>query len=201
MSWYFDPIRVTQAASYLLACSGQNRMPYLKLLRLLYMADQESLRETERPITGDDALATDYGPVLSRVYDYIQCMPRKGAHEWARFFHADGYDVERFEDPGASELSPYDERILKSVYDHNAHLDSFDTRLLSQEFPEWEKAYRGEGTTLPISLELRLEAVGIQSKEALDAIRQARDAECVYFEGMQELKDGLEHRSGRVLSA
>jgi len=42
-------------------------MKYLGLLKLLYLADRDALKEIERPITGDRYFSLKNGPVLSRV--------------------------------------------------------------------------------------------------------------------------------------
>lgn len=39
-------------------------MSYLRMLKLLYLADRESLKETGHTITGDRVVAMEHGPVL-----------------------------------------------------------------------------------------------------------------------------------------
>jgi uncharacterized phage-associated protein len=60
-----------QAAGVLLHLEG-GRMPYMRLLKLLYIADREMLAETAKPVTGDRAYAMKNGPVLSHVYALIK---------------------------------------------------------------------------------------------------------------------------------
>ena len=60
-------------------------MNSMRLLKLLYIADRESLRETGRPITGGPVIAMERGPVLKEVYDLILGQHRE-MPLWAQFF-------------------------------------------------------------------------------------------------------------------
>ena len=51
MEFFFDERRAAQAASLLLERRA-GRMPYIKLIKLLYLADREALIETGRPDHG-----------------------------------------------------------------------------------------------------------------------------------------------------
>jgi len=46
-------------------------MNYLKLMKLLYLADRESMRRNGRPISGDRYVSMDHGPVLSQTLNLI----------------------------------------------------------------------------------------------------------------------------------
>ena len=71
MTFRFDFLKTLQASGVLLQLDA-NRMAYIRLLKLLYIADRELLAETGRTLTGDEAVAMKNGPVLSRVYDLIK---------------------------------------------------------------------------------------------------------------------------------
>src|SRR5437667_12283059 len=64
----FNERKATQSAARLLELRG-GRMSYLKLIKLLYLADRESLLRWGRPISTDRYFSMDRGPVLSRVLD------------------------------------------------------------------------------------------------------------------------------------
>src|SRR4051812_11294735 len=104
----FDPTRAIQAGAVLLKTTPSRRMTRLRLLKLLYIADRETLQEAGRPITGDRAVAMKNGPVLSRIYDLIKGADL-AAPEWERFFrNADRWEVELVGEPGVGELSKYE---------------------------------------------------------------------------------------------
>src|SRR5947208_1621904 len=94
--FHFD--KALQAAGVLLDADG-GRMEYIRLLKLLYIADRELLGATGRTLTGDRAYALDHGPVLSRVYDTIKGQTAD-AGRWSQFVHKDGYKVVLTADPG-----------------------------------------------------------------------------------------------------
>ena len=56
--------RATEASSILLQKSG-GRMSYMKLVKLLYIADRKALEEWEHPITYDTFASLPRGPVVS----------------------------------------------------------------------------------------------------------------------------------------
>ena len=74
-------------------------MSYMKLIKLLYLADREALLRWGRPITFDAYVSMDRGPVLSSVLDLINGgtapghLPRRVADRPNR-----EYLAERFEE-------------------------------------------------------------------------------------------------------
>lgn len=171
----FDPEKTVEAAAMLLKLHGQP-MKYLGLLKMLYIADRIALQRMEQPITGDNYVSMDYGPVLSGVYDLI-----KGRHVdnalplWSKFISIHGSNcVSLLDDPGNAELCEEEEEILKEVYQTFGHLDPFDVAEWTHELPEWQNPY---GSAIPISVEDVLLYTGKTSEEVrqieLEAIREA----------------------------
>jgi uncharacterized phage-associated protein len=78
-----------QAAAVLLKEAG-GKMTRLRLLKLLYIADRESIAETFQPITGDDVVAMDHGPVLSKTYRLIRRELQPGNVIWDKYIAQDG---------------------------------------------------------------------------------------------------------------
>src|SRR5688572_14417051 len=76
--------KTVQATAVLLQAAPGERMSYMRLLKLLYLADRRMMRETGSPITFDRVVAMKHGPVLSETYSLI-----KGEHPdagvWSRF--------------------------------------------------------------------------------------------------------------------
>src|SRR4051812_18447984 len=66
----YDEAKTTQAALYLLKKRG-GTMSYMKLIKLLYLADREALLRWARPITFDRYVSMDNGPVVSQTYRLI----------------------------------------------------------------------------------------------------------------------------------
>src|ERR1700675_4380838 len=95
----FEVAKTIQAIGVLLRNLGRGQLEYLTLLKMLYIADRESLRDRGRPITGDQVVAMKQGPVLSGVYDLINFNRPKDIPLWARFFSKDEYDLVLNESP------------------------------------------------------------------------------------------------------
>src|SRR6266550_2674945 len=112
----FNANKAAQAANKLLRWSGGERN-YMELVKLLYLADRESLLRLESPITGDRIMALPLGLVLSHVLDLIRWGPSN--EEDAPWFEAVsapcGYDVKALGDFGNDELSGAEEKILAEI--------------------------------------------------------------------------------------
>ena len=99
----FNFAKTLQATGVLLEFA-HDRMEYLRLLKLLYIADRELLAETGRPITGDRVVAMKHGPVLSQVYDTIKGQSAWSS-EWAEFVRTEHKDIEKRKPIGRNNLT------------------------------------------------------------------------------------------------
>ena len=137
MSFVFDSGKVTQEAAFLLGLTEGKRMPYLKLIKLLYIADRESIRENGFPISGDKMYAMKHGPVLSKVLDYSK--GKEQPSEWIEHVKTEGYDLVLVDDPGIDKLSRYDVNKLTETFNRYRNMNEWDIRDLSHTFSEYEK--------------------------------------------------------------
>ncbi len=168
MEFRFDFDKSVQAASYLLHLE-EGRMSYLRLLKLLYIAERELLAQTAAPLTGDIYKAMEHGPVLSQVLNLIKGMGTPSP-EWERFIRRDGYAVNLIGEPGRGRLSGEVIDKLSEVSARYREKDHWDLKDLTHEFPESKKNVPGGGSAL-IPLEDILEAQG-EGQEALDVIQE-----------------------------
>ena len=112
----FDEVKATQAAAYLLKKNG-NQMKYLGLIKLLYLADRENLKEMERSITGDRYVSMKNGPVLSAVKNLIT-EEDADREFWGKYISSpEDFVVRLKEDPGTDELCEFEEETLDRVFD------------------------------------------------------------------------------------
>lgn len=148
MKFPYEFNQAVQAAAFILkkACG---RMSYMKLLKLLYIADREYLLTYGETITGDDSFAMKDGPVLSRVYAYIkpddrwapEPQERENREIWRQFIQTDApqmYTVSLINDPGDGDLSESMEDCLASVFEKFRDYDQFEMSEYTHEFPEWQ---------------------------------------------------------------
>jgi len=151
--------KTIQAVAFLLRRETFKEMNYMRLIKILYIADRESIRLTGRPITGDRVAAMQQGPVLSELYDLI-----KGTHlrspELARFIKKDDYKIRLVEDPGLANLSRFDIETIEGVAEKFRAFDEWDLVEFTHKFPEWQKNSPEESQMKWISFIDILEALG-----------------------------------------
>jgi len=159
-----------QAASVLVRSEG-GRIDRLRLLKLLYIADRESLAQRAYPIIGGRVAALDNGPLHSEVYDLIKGVHGEWGH-WARFFANDGHSVVLVTDPGTDELSEFEVEQLTTVSAEFREIDTWAVVEKTHEFPEWIDRHQ-KGSSRPIPVELILQSVGFNEDEIASTIREA----------------------------
>lgn len=178
----FNTVKVAQAAAVLLHLH-EGRMSRLRLLKLLYIADRESLQQTHRPITGDRVAAMDHGPVLSHTYDLI----KRSHYEspiWDKYITQRGpQDVELIDDPGLGKLSRYEIEKLTDVSERFRQHDDYDIAIETHKFPEWIKHQPPRGSSRPIPLADVLEAIGLKDEQGSLEAEAKADAELDHLLG------------------
>jgi len=164
----FNIGKAIQAAYVLLELEG-GRMSYFRLLKLLYIADRESVQETGLPITFAHGYALKHGPIPSEIYDLVKGS-RTEAKQWEKFFRTHGYQVSLVSgaDPGRGKLSRFEIQKLREIVERFEPLSDFEIAERTHEFMEYEKNQPEGGTSHPIPFADILEAVGMsQHKDAI----------------------------------
>ncbi len=161
----FDTMKAVQAAAVLLKEEG-GRMTRLRLLKLLYIADRQSIAETLRPITGDDAVAMDHGPVLSQTYRLIRGEAGQTNAIWDDYIVKKGKrDHILANDPGDQRLSEYELTKLRAVSALHRGMTDYQIADETHKFPEWIKNQPAEGGNEQIPLRDVLDALGMKEYE------------------------------------
>jgi len=134
-------------------------MSYLKLIKLLYLADREALLRWGRPITTDCYFVMDRGPVLGRVLDLVTDGGEPGAPcFWASHISGPaGFEVELQSDPGRDELSDAELGLLEEVFREHGHKNRWELVDLTHRLPEWKDP---QGGAVPIAYRDILKAGG-----------------------------------------
>jgi uncharacterized phage-associated protein len=136
----FNERKAAQAAAYVLKeCGG--RLEYIKLIKLLYLADRKVFAKLGRTITGDKLVSMEYGPVLSFVYELISSGPPRGRQsEWFQHVSpSEGYFV-RLESNAddLDELSAFELSVLNAVIKNYGPMDKWDLiDNVMHKLPEW----------------------------------------------------------------
>jgi uncharacterized phage-associated protein len=142
-------------------------MKYIKLLKLMYLADRQSFVETGYPITGAKMVSMDVGPVLSEVYSQIT-WGDDAETPWSQSITAAAdFRVSLRQDVGELlYLSEYDEDVLGQVFDKFGHLDPWALVRFTHTLPEWKDP---DGSCLPVDTRIILEEAG-KSSEAIQDV-------------------------------
>jgi uncharacterized phage-associated protein len=128
--------KITQVAAFILRLSG-HELTRLKLIKLMYIAERESLRRTGMPMTWDAAYSLPHGPILSTSLNLMRgdvVHPYWSAHVRSQ---EDSNLVELIDDPGSSKLAPVEEQILGEVATQYREYSASELRNLSHKFEEW----------------------------------------------------------------
>ena len=146
MRFVFEEHCAAQAASILLERAGGS-MPYVKLIKLLYLADRAALIETGSPITGDRYVSMKFGPVLSKVLNLIkQASPREDSI-WHRYVRRENFDALLVGTAESNQLSEYDIDLLNDIFDVYGSWRPWAVVNQTHALPEWQDP--GE-TSIPI---------------------------------------------------
>ena len=166
---HFREDKATQAAALLLGLRGQ-AMSYLKLLKLMYLADRTALLEFGQPITFDSYVCMDNGPVLSRSYAAITVEPDpEHPSYWSQYISAPrDHEVELLSKTIPNDqLSSAEGEVLRSVFTQYGHMSRWELVDFTHKLPEWRDP---EGSTLPIEYRHILQAEGWGDDEIRDVV-------------------------------
>lgn len=143
--------KVAQMAAYLLHRRG-GQMSYLKLMKLLYLADRTSMERYDEPMTDDAWVSMDKGPVLSNVLELMQGASTSG--EWNRWVGEAPvqYEVslaaQACERDTFDELSDADIEILDQVWEEFGQMTRWQlVDYTHKNCPEWHDPH---GSMRPI---------------------------------------------------
>lgn len=145
-----EPVIAQMAAFFLTKEDGQ--MPVLKLMKLLYLSERESLDLYGHPISFDRMVSMDKGPVLSRTLDYMNGFIESGEEGWDTWMASRaGNEVALAKEPARealTELSDADLQVLERVWARFGHMNKWQIRDYTHDnCPEWRDP---QGSTLPI---------------------------------------------------
>jgi len=165
--------KAAQVAAYFIYHAG-GRIEILKLMKLMYLAERESLRLYGEPLTGDSLVSMHHGPVLSITLDHINNFidsEQGGWNDWisdrenrSLALKKDGNLIDLL-----LELSDADIGVLDSIYNQFGQMSAYEIRDYTHEHcSEWENPHY---SSAPIPYTRVLKSVG-HSAEAATEIDQ-----------------------------
>lgn len=168
MSLRFDETKATQAAAFFLEKRG-GRMHYLKLVKLLYLADRAALLNWGLPITTDRYVSMDHGPVVSRIYSLMTEDRPKPI--WSQYISAPlgEYEVALIKAAPTDRLSRAEEKLLSEIHDQYGHWNRWKIVDFVHTLPEWQDPH---GSAFPIHVRDILKAGGEDETEIRAVMRE-----------------------------
>lgn len=165
----FNERKVAQIAAYFLDQTEGKRMSHLKLMKLLYLADREAVRQFGFSISEDKFVAMPHGPVLSMTLDLMNGHVESQPNGW-EFWISDKENHEvSLNNPLISlenldELSEVELDILQQVWKQFGSMDQWKIRDWTHDnCAEWRDP---NGSSCPIDFQEMAQAVGFNSEDA-----------------------------------
>ena len=125
-------------------------MNFMKLIKLLYLADREALLQWGRPITTDRWVSMDHGPVVSRIYSLISDEPYPESDSvWRDHIQRTAYDVALTEPVSDDELSNAEIKLLRQIFALYGRKCRWHLVDYCHTLPEWKNP---EGSSFPITI-------------------------------------------------
>lgn len=163
----FNERKVAQMAAYILD-GAKGRMKYLRLMKLLYLADRESMKRNGYPISGDRYVSMEHGPVLSHTLNLINGAVKFQEHGWG-YWIADKADYaislkRKVSRHALDELSDADIDVLDDVLAKFGKVDQWKLVDYTHRYcREWKDP---KGSSVAIEYETIFKALGRKPAEA-----------------------------------
>ncbi len=182
----FDVQKATQIAAYFLWKRG-GRMSYLKLMKLMYLAEREYLLRYGERLTGDRMVSLKHGPVLSETYDLFKFGDQSS--EWDNWIAGESNFELSFKkasevNPSApldlfDDLSKIDIELFDEIYDKFGRMTRWQLRDLTHSkecCPEWSDPH---DSMLPMNLKDILMIHGKTEEDAEKIIQHLYEIDSV----------------------
>lgn len=172
---FFSDLKVAQTAAYFLSRRG-GQMAYMKLLKLLYLADRESMDRFNSTISEDTHVSMQNGPVLSRTLNLMTGQIE--SPQWRSWISPDArYEVSLsrpvhdFEE--LDELSQADIEILEHIWRKHGHLNRWQlVDYTHDHLAEWIDP---RGSSIPINPIATFSALGRPPEQAEMSARELQE--------------------------
>ncbi len=174
----FSQERVSQMAAFFLHLGG-GKMAYIKILKLLYLADREAMGKWGESISGDEFVSMPYGPVLSQTYALIRDSGTSSEFGWDYWIQDDAnYEISlknKFtHNDELDELSEVELNILQAIFSKFGKMEKFElVDYTHYSCKEWEDPF---GSSFPISPESIFRALGKKESE-IQALTQQHNTQ------------------------
>ncbi|MBD8390374.1 Panacea domain-containing protein [Dysgonomonas sp. BGC7] len=125
--------------------SFKEGVDYIKLFKIMYFAQQESLVKYGKPIFNETFCALKHGPVPSFTYKCYQILDGRQPEvadlvNFNKVFKIEDSKVIPLEEPDTDELSKTDIQFFNNAIENYKDVDSYDLSEISHD-SAWKEAY------------------------------------------------------------
>lgn len=168
----YNARKAAQTVAFFALKTNAKSIFVIKAVKLVYLADRESLRRFGFPIQMEPRVSMTRGPVNSFTYDHIKGeTPPQEDGGWSAFLsdredHRVGLSNPNLTVDDLDELSDADIQVLDSVWNDFGNMDRWDLVAWTHNkanLPEWNDP---NGSSRPISVEDILRAINAPAPEA-----------------------------------
>lgn len=174
----YQPKKAAQLIAALILKGAGNSINILKAVKLVYLADRESIRRFGLPILDEDRYSMPHGPVNSTTYRHVNGEVDLQTCGWSDYLEDRANHKIALAQPGLSlddldELSDADIECIDSVWGEFGHMDQWQLVEWTHNpdnVPEWEDP---NGGSIKIPYRRILNAVGVENADEVDATVEA----------------------------
>lgn len=136
----FNRQKAAEAAAEFIRLAG-GHINILKLTKLMYLLDRESLERAGCPVVGGEYLSMKHGPVTSQVLDAINGKNGEGKGAWSDLVSKrDGHEVSSTQTIERDHLSPFEVDLIAELHRQHEYKNQFELREWCHEnCREWVK--------------------------------------------------------------
>jgi uncharacterized phage-associated protein len=165
--------KATQAVARLIEKSG-GPIDYLRVSKLIYLADRASIIKRGVPIVGGQYFSMRQGPVISEVMNFVN---RQNAPGWKSTISARyGHELRLLCPPSSGALSESELAILDCVVaEHSKRTTEELVQWCHENCPEYERVTGS--SRRPIAVESILKAVGKTQRQIKKLVDEALDVQ------------------------
>ncbi|WP_314342188.1 Panacea domain-containing protein [Simonsiella muelleri] len=170
--YLFNERKAAQTAAFFIFKAGGS-LEILKLMKLMYLAERESLKQYGESITGDAFVSMPHGPVLSMTLDCINGNAVNVLNGWESWITDRTGRQVSLKDPSMlrderdlGALSKADLKILQQTWAEYGHFAAWTLRDMThgQLCPEWTNP---NGSSRPIDIVNLFKILGYSEETAI----------------------------------
>ena len=175
----FDRLKAAESASEFIRLAG-GKISVLKLVKLMYLLDRESLKERNIPVVGGEYFSMPHGPVTSEVLNSINHERGEGGGHWSELISKRSVwrEVRAIHQSSNENLSPYELSMIQRLHDQHKSRNKYQLRdWCHVNCKEYEEIFSGR---LPIKIEVLASQIDRTAGEIESSAKEAMFMQSIF---------------------